>query len=648
MTTYKEILGKQVKNYSSDPANDAEGQVWYNTTSGTFKSLLATAAWSSGGNLITARYGQAGAGTQTAGLAFGGVSTGTHANTEEYNGSGFSVGGNLSTARYLLGGAGTQTAALGFGGEPPPAGLNSTEEYGGASWTSGGNLNQARRAVGGNGLQTAALAVGGVSSPGILANTESYNGTVWTAVNNLNQARRSPTITGTTSAALAFGGYNPPAGDVTANTESWDGTNWTAVNSMNTGVFGAGGAGTAGDSLAFGGNAPSISPGPTETTATENYDGTNWTTSPATLTSKRSYLAGFGTSTAAVAAGGYTGTAVTSATEEYNFSTTVTTAAAWASGGNMNTARRIGGGSSGGNINSSLMFGGDTLPMGAGQPQTNVTEEYNGSAWTNGGNLGNNVSGSAGAGTETAMIGATGYSFPSPWGTAGASYIANAFEYNGSAWTNVTAYPTTGVGLISLGTQTAALFGGGAQGGSPGPEGSQKSKLYKEYDGTNWTTGGTSNTYHSRAQSGAGTQTAGIQYGGYDAPGGNPSGRSNKLESYNGTAWTSELTGPIETAIGQAFGTQSAYVYSGGQNAPIPASPGTVGYSFTTLVYDGTTMSTGVNTATRRVIGGGDGSSGASTGMVCGGSSAYSTVSNSTEEYSVETTAINTKTLTTS
>jgi hypothetical protein len=42
MTTYKEIFGKQVKNYSSDPANDAEGQVWYNSTSGTFKSLLAT------------------------------------------------------------------------------------------------------------------------------------------------------------------------------------------------------------------------------------------------------------------------------------------------------------------------------------------------------------------------------------------------------------------------------------------------------------------------------------------------------------------------------------------------------------------------------------------------------------------------------
>ena len=73
MTTYKEIFGKYVKNYSSDPTADAEGQVWYNTTSGTFKSVVAGAAWSSGSPLINARIRLAGAGTQTAGLAFGGT-----------------------------------------------------------------------------------------------------------------------------------------------------------------------------------------------------------------------------------------------------------------------------------------------------------------------------------------------------------------------------------------------------------------------------------------------------------------------------------------------------------------------------------------------------------------------------------------------
>jgi hypothetical protein len=57
MTTYKELFGKYVQNYASDPTStDAEGQIWYNTTSGTFKTALGSyGVWSSGGNLNTAR-----------------------------------------------------------------------------------------------------------------------------------------------------------------------------------------------------------------------------------------------------------------------------------------------------------------------------------------------------------------------------------------------------------------------------------------------------------------------------------------------------------------------------------------------------------------------------------------------------------------
>ena len=126
MTTYKEIFGKYVKNYSSDPSSDAEGQVWYNTTSGTFKSVLAADAWSAGGNLATARYGLAGAGTQNAGLAVGGYLPPNLSCTEEYNGTSWSAGGALGTARYALAGAGTQAAGLAFGGYPGEA---CTEEY---------------------------------------------------------------------------------------------------------------------------------------------------------------------------------------------------------------------------------------------------------------------------------------------------------------------------------------------------------------------------------------------------------------------------------------------------------------------------------------------------------------------------------------
>jgi hypothetical protein len=104
MTTYKEIFGKYVKNYSSDPTADAEGQVWYNTTSGTFKSVVAGAAWSSGSPLIEGRYNLGGAGTQTAGLSFGGVRAPTQSstNTEEYNGSGWATAGNLNRKNLLV------------------------------------------------------------------------------------------------------------------------------------------------------------------------------------------------------------------------------------------------------------------------------------------------------------------------------------------------------------------------------------------------------------------------------------------------------------------------------------------------------------------------------------------------------------------
>ena len=76
----------------------------------------------------------AGAGTQTAGLAFGGVDVFSTPSlpiaTEKYDGSAWTADGTLSTARYDLAGAGTQTVGLAFGGTLPggPV-LSATEEY---------------------------------------------------------------------------------------------------------------------------------------------------------------------------------------------------------------------------------------------------------------------------------------------------------------------------------------------------------------------------------------------------------------------------------------------------------------------------------------------------------------------------------------
>jgi hypothetical protein len=88
-----------------------------------------------------------GAGTQTAGLAFGGVdpSPGKTTATEEYGGTSWTSGGALPTAKSHMAAAGLQTAALSFGGSTGAAPYStSTEEYDGSSWTSGGNMNTAR------------------------------------------------------------------------------------------------------------------------------------------------------------------------------------------------------------------------------------------------------------------------------------------------------------------------------------------------------------------------------------------------------------------------------------------------------------------------------------------------------------------------
>jgi hypothetical protein len=74
-------------------------------------------------------------------------------------------GGNMGTARRNLAGAGTQTAGLGFGGFISPTTYTSaTEEYNGSTWAGGGSMGTGRRSLAGSGIQTAALGFGGFNA----------------------------------------------------------------------------------------------------------------------------------------------------------------------------------------------------------------------------------------------------------------------------------------------------------------------------------------------------------------------------------------------------------------------------------------------------------------------------------------------------
>ena len=184
MSEYKNIIGKGVRFLSSNLDNDqAEGQIWYNSTDDAFKNVIISSAWSAGANLNTARNGIGSFGIQTSNVAAGGSPyPGIAGKTEEYNGTGWTNATALPGNTGMAGAAGTETAGLVFGGlDANPGNTNSinlTREYDGSSWTSGGNMNNERSQTSGFGIQTAAVvAAGFLSTTTTTANSEEYNGT---------------------------------------------------------------------------------------------------------------------------------------------------------------------------------------------------------------------------------------------------------------------------------------------------------------------------------------------------------------------------------------------------------------------------------------------------------------------------------------
>jgi len=607
MTAYKELFGKYVQNVTSDPTStDAEGQIWYNSTSGTFKTALGGyGAWSAGGNLNTARTSLAGAGTQTAALAFGGnINAPVYGitNTELYNGTSWTNNPTgLGTARYALAGAGLQTAAIAFGGVNPPIGyVGTTESWNGSTWSPATSMSTGRTASG-TGLQTAALAFGGYGPANFSSSTESWNGSSWTTLNSMNTARYGLAGAGTQTAALAFGGASTV---VYANTESWNGTSWTNVNSLNTGRYTLAGNGTQTAALAFGGNAPTL------TGATELWNGTSWTNSPTSLATARTQLASAisGTQTASLAIGGVT-TVVSAATESWTQSVTVPVAGSWSSGGNLNTARY--GLVSAGIQTAALAFG------GVNPTTTGVTELYNGTSWTSNPTGLNTARGfSGGAGTQTAAL-----------AFGGTTVLSATEKWNGTAWTNnPTGLNTARQELAGCGLQTAALAVNGVS--SPG---GTRTAASESFNGTSWTNTPSLNT-PNYARTLFGTNTAAICAGGADSP-------SAATESWNGSSWTT-LSATLNTARSfytQSAGIQTAGLVFGGENVSSIRQSATES-------WNGTSWTTMNSLATARNYGTGCGTQ--TSALMIGGSTGSAT--GATEAWTGPSTTLNYKTLTTS
>jgi len=614
MTDYKTLKGKRVKTFATDLDNEqAEGQIFYQSTAGKFKTAVSGDAFSSATPLINSGRDEraGGAGTQTAGISFGGVippaasAPNSVVTTEEYNGSGWSAGGNIPQGGWNMAGCGPLTAALGFSGVYPGGNLNNTNEYNGTSWTAGGNLNTAGRAGGGFGTQTAAVNAGRPGS----AIVEEYNGTSWSEVNDLPAANYMQAAAGSQTAGTVAGGQPGTSQDVLG----YDGTNWTALTDLNEARNSTSYAGDQNDFLIMGGN--------NNLATTTLWNGTTHTAN-ATMANGRGPTGSATnaiqpTANGSIVSGGYNGSTTINAAEEYNRSVNTITAAAWASGGNMNTGRGTAGDC--GTYLAGLVFGGNPI---AAPYQVSLTEEYNGTSWTESGDLAQDSADVSGAGTQTAAL---AFAFSS-------SPTTITQHYDGSTWTTVPGtLPTTQGQARGIGTQTAAISVGY---GSPGTDS-------YEYDGSSWTSGGTLNNKRSAQKPGGwGIQTAAILASGYQSP---PATIISNTETYDGTSWTEtghSVITPVKRTAATTAGTNSDGMLNGGGY-----EAGSNNSTAATQGYNGTSWFSQPSLATARTNGQGFGTS--TNAVSCGGN-AYpgGTVINATEEFTGETTSINLKTIT--
>ena len=256
---------------------------------------------------------------------------------------------------------------------------------------------------------------------------------------------------------------------------------------------------------------------------------------------------------------------------------TLTGAAVWASGGATNQVRSQAAGS-GANKDAALTYGGYS-----GTAALDLTENYNGSSWTEVADLGTQKRYIAGCGTSTAALCTGGYS-------QGGSILAENEQWNGTNWTEVgdLTRPSNRYDASEFGTTTAALFFGGEP----------TSALTEQWNGSGWTEVNDLNTARY-APTGFGTTTAGV------AAGGRAPSVTAATEIWNGTNWSNG--NDLNTARGDPDASQAASSTTGIVFGGSPG-PGSSTLAITEQ-YNGTnwTEIADMSTARYRAVGAGEG-----------------------------------------
>ena len=224
----------------------------------------------------------------------------------------------------------------------------------------------------------------------------------------------------------------------------------------------------------------------------------------------------------------------------------------WASGGSLNTGRGLMGNGMGTQTAGAVV-------AGFNPPNTFYanTELYNGSSWTESGDLPSGRYVGMAAGTQTAGLYAGGY------GPSGFPAFGDTYYFNGTSWSDQSStLNTPRDALRGTGVQTAAIAAGGISG--PGTPADDETEIW---NGSTWTEVNNLNTARYSLNI-AGTSTDAIA-----GPGTQPPGYVAVVESWNGTSW-SETT-EINTARNNygrtnyaAGGASTGALIFGGQSQP--------------------------------------------------------------------------------
>ena len=268
--------------------------------------------------------------------------------------------------------------------------------------------------------------------------------------------------------------------------------------------------------------------------------GTGSWASGGNMNNAREQLAGAGTQTSALAAGGAPPNSL-DYTETYN-------GTSWSETAELNVARRhtVGAGSS---STAALFIGGYYDPGPA--YYSDLVESWNGSAWTEIAELNTGrATYQGGSGTQTAAL---------TFGGNVPSNVAICEKWDGSSWTEVGDLNTAGYARCGFGSSTSALcFGGNAVFAS-----------IEKWDGTSWTEVGDLNTARNYLGGSGTDNTAGLAIGG-----GTPTANVAITESWNGSSWTEVAdlsTGRAQNAAGTQ-GTSLLSVTFGGYTGTAPSN----------------------------------------------------------------------------